>query len=149
MTFVKWTKGTDSGWSEGIWHCTSMIMHYSFRLFGHSTTPPPPQKKKKTLKPNIEVGFKWMWTLLATQIECRAAAVVDLCAGLVVLLPRQIRRCRHGFFSSAVLDWSFRSCVSVRHLRMQQIADNWRYLRRSFRPRTPSLRSQISPLKHW
>ena len=31
-----------------------------------------------------------------------APVFVDLCAGLVMLLPRQIRRFRHGFFSSAV-----------------------------------------------
>ena len=63
-----------------------------------------------------------------------APVFVDLCAGLVMLLPRQIRRFRHGFFSSAVLDWSLRSCLRVRHLWRQQIADNRRYLRRSFLP---------------
>ena len=78
-----------------------------------------------------------------------APAVVDLCAGLAVLLPRQIRRFRCGFFSSAVPDWSLRSCLRVRHLRRQQIADNQRYLRRSFLPWTSSLRSQILPSKCW
>ena len=102
--------------------------------------PPPP---RTTLIPHIEVGFKWMWTQLATPNKM-APVFVDLCAGLVVLLPRQIRRFRHGFFSSAVLDWSLRSCVRVRHLWRQQIADNRRYLRRSFLPWTSSLRSQIS-----
>ena len=66
---------------------------------------------------------------------------------LVVLLPRQIRRFRHGFFSSAVGDWSLRSCLRVRHLWRQQIADNRRYLRRSFLPWTSSLPSQISRSK--
>ena len=79
--------------------------------------PPPPPT---TLIPHIEVGFKWMWTQLATPNKM-APVFVDLCAGLVVLLPRQIRRSRHGFFSSAVLDWSLRSCVRVRHLWRQQI----------------------------
>ena len=92
--------------------------------------PPPPPT---TLIPHIEVGFKWMWTQLATQNKM-APVFVNLCAGLVVLLPRQIRRFRHGFFSSAVLDWSLRSCLRVRHLWRQQIADNRRYLRRSFLP---------------
>ena len=101
--------------------------------------PPPPT----TLIPHIEVGFKWMWTQLATPNKM-APVFVDLCAGLVVLLPRQIGRFRHGFFSSAVLDWSLRGCLRVRHLWRQQIADNRRYLRRSFLPRTSSLRSQIS-----
>ena len=104
-----------------------------------SFDPPPPT----TLIPHIEVGFKWMWTQLATPNKM-APVFVDLCAGLVVLLPRQNRRFRHGFFSSAVLDWSLRSCVRVRHLWRQQIADNRRYLRRSFLPWTSSLRSQIS-----
>ena len=88
-----------------------------------------------------------MWTQLATPNKM-APVFVDLCAGLVVLLPRQIRRFRHGFFSSAVLDWSLRSCLRVRHLWRQQIADNRRYLRQSFLPRTSSLRSQISLSKH-
>ena len=103
--------------------------------------PPPPPPT--TLIPHIEVGFKWMWTQLATPNKM-APVFVDLCAGLVMLLPRQIRRFRHGFFSSAVLDWSLRSCLRVRHLWRQQIADNRRYLRRSFLPSTSSLRSQIS-----
>ena len=102
--------------------------------------PPPPST---TLIPHIEVGFKWMWTQLATPNKM-APVFVDLCAGLVVLLPRQIRRFRHGFFLSAVLDWSLRSCLRIRHLLRQQIADNRRYLRRSFLPWTSSLRSQIS-----
>ena len=108
-------------------------------------SPPPPTT---TLIPHIEVGFKWMWTQLATPNKM-APAFVDLCAGLVVLLPRQICRFRHGFFSSAVLDWSLRSCLRVRHLWRQQIADNRRYLRRSFLPWTSSLRSQISLSKRW
>ena len=66
----------------------------------HPFSPPPPPT---TLIPHIEVGFKWMWTLLATPNKM-APAVVDLCAGAVALLPRQIRRCRCGFFLSAVLD---------------------------------------------
>ena len=103
-------------------------------------TPPPPPT---TLIPHIEVGFKWMWTQLATPNKM-APVFVDLCAGLVVLLPRQIRRFRHGVFSSAVLDWSLRSCLRVRHLWRQQIADNRQCLRRSFLPWTSSLRSQIS-----
>ena len=108
--------------------------------------PPPPPPT--TLIPHIEVGFKWMWTQLATP-NIMAPVFVDLCAGLVVLLPRQIRRFRHGFFSSAVLDWSLRSCLRVRHLWRQQIADNRRYLLRSFLPWTSSLRSQISLSKRW
>ena len=106
---------------------------------GKLATPPPPT----TLIPHIEVGFKWMWTQLVTPNKM-APIFVDLCAGLVVLLPRQIRRFHHGFFSSAVLDWSLRSCLRVRHLWRQQIADNRRYLRRSFLLWTSSLRSQIS-----
>ena len=102
--------------------------------------PPPPPT---TLIPHIEVGFKWMWTQSVTPNKM-APVFVDLCAGLVVLLPRQIRRFCHGFFSSAVLDWSLRSCLRARHLWRQQIADNRRYLRRSFLPWTSSLRSQIS-----
>ena len=98
--------------------------------------------------PHIKVGFKWMWTLLATPNKM-APAVVDLCAGLVVLLPRQIRRFRRGFFSSAVLDSSPKSCLRVRHLQRQQTGDNRRYLHRSFLPWTPSLQCQISPPKHW
>ena len=108
--------------------------------------PPPPSpnpKPQTTLIPHIEVGFKWMWTQLATPNKM-APVFVDLCAGLVVLLPRQIGRFRRGFYSSAVLDWSLRGCLRVRHLWRQQIADNRRYLRRSFLPRTSSLRSQIS-----
>ena len=58
------------------------------------TAPPPPPT---TLILHIEVGFKWMWTLLATPNKM-APVVVDLCAGLLVLLPRQIRRFRCGFF---------------------------------------------------
>ena len=65
--------------------------------------PPPPPPPPTTLIPHIEVGFKWMWTQLATSNKM-ALVFVDLCAGLVVLLPRQICRFRHGFFSSAVLD---------------------------------------------
>ena len=89
-----------------------------------------------------------MWTQLGTPNKM-APVFVDLCAGLVVLLPRQIRRFRHGFFLSAVLDRSLRSCLRVRHLWRQQIADNRRYLRRSFLPWTSSLRSQISLSKRW
>ena len=111
----------------------------SFKSWAVRRIPPPPT----TLIPHIEVGFKWMWTQLATKNKM-APVFVDLCAGLVVLLPRQIGRFRHGFFSSAVLDWSLRGCLRVRHLWRQQIADNRRYLRRSFLPRTSSLRSQIS-----
>ena len=114
---------------------------FSFAITRMVLPPPPPPPT--TLIPHIEVGFKWMWTQLATPNKM-APVFVDLCAGLVVLLPRQIRRFRHGFFSSAVLDWSLRSCVRVRHLWRQQIADNRRYLRRSFLPWTSSLRSQIS-----
>ena len=98
-------------------------------IFFQRRPPPPPT----TLIPHIEVGFKWMWTQLATPNKM-APVFVNLCAGLVVLLPRQIRRFRHGFFSSAVLDWSLRSCLRVRHLWRHQIADNRRYLRRSFLP---------------
>ena len=115
---------------------------WTTEFFFQASTPPPPPPPT-TLIPHIEVGFKWMWTQLATPNKM-APVFVDLCAGLVVLLPRQIRRFRHGFFSSAVLDWSLRSCVRVRHLWRQQIADNRRYLRRSFLPWTSSLRSQIS-----
>ena len=111
-----------------------------FLIGGSQCAPPPPPT---TLIPHIEVGFKWMWTQLATPNKM-APVFVDLCAGLVVLLPRQIRRFRHGFFSSAVLDWSLRSCLRVRHHWRQQIADNRRYLRRSFLPWTSSIRSQIS-----
>ena len=112
--------------------------HSRKRLISHPPPPPP-----TTLIPHIEVGFKWMWTQLATPNKM-APVFVDLCAGLVVLLPHQIRRFRHGFFSSAVLDWSLRSCLRVRHLWRQQIADNWQYLHRSFLPWTSSLWSQIS-----
>ena len=127
---------------------TAALIFFYF-LKGSTTTfvlpvkkrdPPPPPT---TLIPHIEVGFKWMWTQLATPNKM-APVFVDLCAGFVVLLPRQIRRFRHGFFSSAVLDWSLRSCLRVRHLWRQQIADNRQYLRRSFLPWTSSLRSQIS-----
>ena len=100
------------------------------KLKSRGSCPPPPPTK---LIPHIEVGFKWMWTQFATPNKM-APVFVDLCAGLVVLLPRQIRRFRHGFFLSAVLDWSLRSCLRVRHLWRQQIADNRRYLRRSFLP---------------
>ena len=58
---------------------------------GLTPTPPPPS----TLIPHIEVGFKWMWTQLATPNKM-APVFVDLCAGLVVLLPRQIRCFRPG-----------------------------------------------------
>ena len=122
-----------------IWPLNCLILYWRLGLsFSHPPPPPP-----TTLIPHIEVGFKWMWTQLATPNKM-APVFVDLCAGLVVLLPRQIRRFRHGFFSSAVLDWSLRSCLRVRHLWRQQIADNRRYLRRSFLPWTSSLRSQIS-----
>ena len=107
---------------------------------GGTLCPPSP---RTTLIPNIEVGFKWMRIQLATPNKM-APVFVDFCDGLVVFLPRQIRRFRHGFFSSAVLDWSLRSCLCVRHLWRQQIADNRRYLRRHFLPWTSSLRSQIS-----
>ena len=115
----------------------------SLRAATSNLSLPPPPPPPTTLIPHIEVGFKWMWTQLATPNKM-APVFVDLCAGLVVLLPRQIRRFRHGFFSSAVLDWSLRSCLRVRHLWRQQIADNRQYLRRSFLPWTSSLRSQIS-----
>ena len=103
-----------------------------------SSPPPPP--KKKTIS-HIEVGFKWMWILLATPNKL-VPAVVDLCAGLALLLPRQINHFHHGFFSSAVLDWSLRSCLRVKHLLRQQITDNRQYLRWSFQLQTSSLRSQ-------
>ena len=70
---------------------------------------PPPQKKTV---PHIEVGFKWMITLLATPNKM-ALAFANLCAGLVDLFPHQIRR---GFFSSDDLDWSSRSCFRTRRL---------------------------------
>ena len=49
-------------------------------------TPPPPPPPTTT---TIEVGYKWMWSLLATPNKM-APAVVDLCAGFTVLLPRQL-----------------------------------------------------------
>ena len=90
----------------------------------------------------------FMWTLSATPNKM-APAVVDLCAGLVVPLPLQIRRFFHGFFSTAVLDWSLRCCPRVSRLRRQQAADNGRYRCRSFLPQTSSLRCQILPSKRW
>ena len=110
--------------------------------------PPPPPPPPTTSIPHIEVGFKWMWTLLVTPNKM-APVVVDLCAGLVVLLPCQIRRFRCEFFSSAVLQLKLEELSSRRHLRRQQLADNRRYLHRYFVPWTSSLRSQISPSKCW
>ena len=129
--------------AESAWCCLGSWDSHIDDFVKEVTPPPPPPT---TLIPHIEVGFKWMWTQLATPNKM-APVFVDLCAGLVVLLPRQIRRFRPGFFSSAVLDWSLRSCLRVRHLWRQQIADNRRYLRRSFLPWISSLRSQTSVSK--
>ena len=85
------------------------------------------------------VHFKW--TLLAIPSKM-ATAIVDLCTGLVVLHPRQIHPLRRGFFSSAVQDWSLRSCFAWGAFKGYKPAENWRYLRRSFLPRTSSLRCQ-------
>ena len=130
------------GWPSQPWEPTFTVSQFPERLIQPPPPPLPPPPLTKLI-PHIEVGFKWMWTQLATPNKM-APVFVDLCAGLVVLLPRQIRRFRHGFFLSAVLDWSLRSCLRVRHLWRQQIADNRRYLRWSFLPWTSSLRSQIS-----
>ena len=109
------------------------------------TSPPP-----KTTIPHIEAGFKWMWTIMTTPNKM-VLAVVDLCAGLVVLLPRQTRHFQGEFFSLAVQDWSLqlRGCLPVRHLRRLQTTENRRYLHQSFLPRTSSLQCQTSPSKHW
>ena len=131
-----WTKALQK-WAEKGWP-----FYISCNCFFSNKRTGPPPPPPTTLIPHIEVGFKWMWTQLATPNKM-APVFVDFCAGLVVLLPRQICRFRHGFFSSAALDWSLRSCLRVRHLWRQQIADNRRYLRRSFLPWTSSLRSQI------
>ena len=129
------------------------IYTHSLPLFKHTMSgewippPPPPPAITTTAIPHIErererdVGFKWMWTQLVAPNKM-APGVVDLCAGFVVLLPQsQIRRFRHGFFSSAVLDCSSRNCLRVRRLQRQQTADNWRYLCRSS---LPTARSEIT-----
>ena len=81
------------------WQHPSLLPSFPFfsrpfcvlHLRAYLAPPPPPT----TLIPHIEVGFKWMWTQLATPNKM-APVFVDLCAGLVMLLPRQIRRFRHG-----------------------------------------------------
>ena len=115
--------------------------HLKMKIFSGGG-PPDPRVVLDASKINPR-KITGMWTQLATPNKM-APVFVDLCAGLVMLLPRQIRRFRHGFFSSAVLDWSLRSCLRVRHLWRQQIADNRRYLRQIFPTWTSSLRSQIS-----
>ena len=85
------------------WKCKRLGERFSIK---HRWGPPPPHTHTATSIPHIEVGFQWMWTILATPNKM-APVFVDLFAGLGVLLPRQIRRFRHGFFSSAVLDWGF------------------------------------------
>ena len=58
-----------------------LILHEIITRSKNMHPPPPPPT---TLIPHIEVGFKWMWTQLATPNKM-APVFVDLCAGLVVL----------------------------------------------------------------
>ena len=48
------------------------------------------------------------------------------------------------FLSSAVLYWTVMSCLHVRHLCRPQNAEDLKYLRQFFLPRTSTLRCQIS-----
>ena len=112
-------------WSDDVHKGPSQMFAETHRNEEHyfraqpPSLPPPPPPPPPTTKPQMEVGFKWMWTLLATPNKM-APAVVDLCAGIVVLPLRQSCHPHYGFFSSAVVDQSLRSCLYTRRLRRLQ-----------------------------